>query len=212
MTTNADVLLAAPDERIGAHAKWLGYIKAESARLAKLTDDLLALARMDPQDGRRIHAVLDLGEAVRGTVLAMDAVFHERGVALRREIAQLATLLLDNAQKYAGDRGAVDVRLERRHHAVALAVTNTGAGIAPERLPRIFDRFYRVDPSRTRGSGGYGLGLAIAKAIVDRHTGKISARSTPGGATTFTVELPLASLQRRASAPNDSNYYCFPLA
>lgn len=73
-----------------------------------------------------------------------------------------------------------------------LSVANTGEGIAAELLPKIFDRFYRVDSPRAREAGGYGLGLAIAKAIVDRHKGRIAAHSVPGTSTTFTVEIPLA--------------------
>ncbi|WP_442951616.1 sensor histidine kinase [Paenibacillus sp. GYB003] len=80
--------------------------------------------------------------------------------------------------------------LKRQHHEIALSVANTGEGIGAEHLDKIFDRFYRTDPSRSRKHGGYGLGLAIAKAIVERHQGKISAKSVPNGVTTFTVQLP----------------------
>jgi signal transduction histidine kinase len=114
----------------------------------------------------------------------------------RGQLTQLVLILLDNALKYADERGSVDIGLERRHHAAHLAVANTGEGIAAEHLPRIFDRFYRVDPSRTREPGGYGLGLAIAKAIVDRHKGRISVHSVPGKTTTFTVELSLSPAGR----------------
>lgn len=204
ITTNVDVLLANAGGRIGEHAKWLGYIKAESERLAKLTDELLYLTRMDRTDAKQVHAALDASGTVQSAVLTMEAVFFEKGIALRHEIepglrvagdrdeiTQLAMILLDNALKYAGDGGAVEVRMERRRHAAHLSVTNTGEGIAAEHLPRIFDRFYRADPSRARGAGGCGLGLAIAKAIVDRHRGRIAAHSVPGASTTFSVEIPL---------------------
>ena len=86
INTNVDVLLANADEPIGAHAKWLGYIKAESGRLAKLTDDLLSLTRMDRGDDRRFREKLDLGDTVTNVVLTMEAVFFEKGIALRHAV------------------------------------------------------------------------------------------------------------------------------
>ena len=99
-------------------------------------------------------------------------------------------ILLDNAVKYAGVRGRVTLHLSRQAEKVRLSVNNTGAPIPPEHLPRLFERFYRADASRERAKGGYGLGLAIAKSIVDAHSGKISVTSTPQAGTTFTVVLP----------------------
>ncbi|MNW64555.1 Sensor protein SrrB [compost metagenome] len=85
--------------------------------------------------------------------------------------------------------------LKRQHGEVLLSVANTGEGIEPEHLERIFDRFYRTDPSRARKLGGYGLGLAIAKSIIEQqHKGKIYAKSTPGEWTTFNVHLPAAAV------------------
>jgi signal transduction histidine kinase len=99
-------------------------------------------------------------------------------------------ILLDNALKYTNKKGNVTIALKKLNNNNVLSVTNTGEGIPEDQLEKIFDRFYRVDKSRARKSGGYGLGLAIAKAIVEQHAGKIYAKSVLNESTTFTVELP----------------------
>ena len=98
-------------------------------------------------------------------------------------------ILLDNAIKYAGSCGSIAIALKKQHQDVVLTVANTGEGIAPEHLHRIFDRFYRTDTSRSRAQGGHGLGLAIAKSIVEQHGGKLYAKSEPGEWTTFYLHL-----------------------
>jgi signal transduction histidine kinase len=107
-------------------------------------------------------------------------------------VQQLLLILLDNAVKHtpAGGRVSVDVRPQDGHAVVEVA--DTGVGIAPEHLPRVFERFYRADASRGRAEGGTGLGLAIAKSLVDAHGGHLSLASTPGVGTRAIVRLPLA--------------------
>jgi signal transduction histidine kinase len=106
------------------------------------------------------------------------------------QISQVAMILLDNAVKYTPSGGSLNVSLKKQGHHAVLSVSNSGEGIAAEHLDKIFDRFYRTDKSHSRKNGGYGLGLAIAKAIVEQHGGKISAESVPDEITTFKVELP----------------------
>jgi len=106
------------------------------------------------------------------------------------QLKQLAAILLDNACKYAGEGGKVNVKLEKNQDKALLTVYNTGSPIPQEQLPRIFERFYRADSSRVRDKGGYGLGLAIAQSIAEGHKGKITAESAAGRGTTFTVILP----------------------
>jgi signal transduction histidine kinase len=98
--------------------------------------------------------------------------------------------LLDNAIKYTPEGGKVEVRLEPKDQRAVVTVSDTGIGIAAEHLPRVFDRFYRVDKARTRDEGGTGLGLSIAKTIVAAHGGQIGLASIPGQGTTCTVKLP----------------------
>ncbi|CAM3374717.1 MULTISPECIES: sensor histidine kinase [Saccharibacillus] len=203
INTNADVLLANRDESIRSQEKWLLYIKSETERMAKLTGDLLYLTEMDDSRTGMVQSRFDLSDAVENVMLTMEAVIFEKDLSLdydiepdlaivgsREQIVQVTMILLDNAIKYADPRGAVTLSLKRGQGEIALAIRNTGAGIPAEQLPRVFDRFYRTDQSRTRSQGGHGLGLAIAKSIVDQHKGRISAASTPGEQTTFTVELP----------------------
>jgi signal transduction histidine kinase len=111
-----------------------------------------------------------------------------RGDGLR--LRQVFYNVLDNALKYTPPGGTVTVRSGRRGRAAVVQVTDTGAGIPPEHLPRVFDRFYRVDRARTREQGGTGLGLSIAKSIVAAHGGRIELDSAPGRGTTCTVTLP----------------------
>lgn len=204
--TNADVLLANSDDTIAAQAKWLHHIKSETERMKTLTNDLLYLTEMDDMREETLHVPFDVSEAVLGVILTMEAVIFEKDISLdydiepgltalgsSEQIKQVCMILLDNAIKYTNPKGAIAVTLKRQHGHVALAVTNTGEGITPDHLDKIFDRFYRADASRSRRQGGYGLGLAIAKSIVERHKGRIAAKSAPGKETTFTVQLPGAA-------------------
>lgn len=206
INTNVDVLLSYGDDTINNQSKWLGYIKSESERMTKLTNDLLYLTQMDYTDMIMISSEFSLSEAVENVILTMEAVIFENNISLNYEIEpnlvirgnneqlkQVVMILLDNALKYTNAKGLVDITLKKRNNDVVLSVTNTGEGIPEEHLERIFDRFYRTDKSRARTCGGYGLGLAIAKAIIDQQKGRIYAKSIINEYTTFFVELPLVS-------------------
>ncbi|MEK3884350.1 HAMP domain-containing sensor histidine kinase [Paenibacillus sp. PL2-23] len=200
--TNADVLLANREDTIANQAKWLHVIKQETNRMAKLTGDLLYLTEMEHTRSAVLYAEFDLSDAVETIMLTMEAVIYEKELRLSYDIEpgltahgsseqmmQVIMILLDNAIKYTEPHGSIEIALKKQQHDVVLTVANTGDGIAPEHLHRIFDRFYRTDPSRSRGQGGHGLGLAIAKSIVEQHGGKLYARSEPGKLTTFYLHL-----------------------
>ncbi|RKN75864.1 sensor histidine kinase [Paenibacillus ginsengarvi] len=202
INTNADVLLANEDSTIREQVKWLHHIKKETERMKTLTNELLYLTEMDDARARTMHIPFDISEAVESVILTMEAVIFEKDLALNYDIEpsltvtgsseqlkQVAMILLDNAIKYAGPKGSIGLELKRHQGHVLLAVTNTGPGIPPEHLDKIFDRFYRADPSRSRQNGGYGLGLAIAKSIIEQHRGKIYAKSVPNDHTAFYVQL-----------------------
>lgn len=202
INTNADVLLANGEDTINEQAKWLHHIKSETERMKTLTNDLLYLTEMDDARSRMIHVPFNLSEAVESVILTMEAVIFERDLSLDYDIEpgltvngnseqmkQVAMILLDNAVKYANAKGSIHLSLKKQQGHILLSVSNTGPGIPAEHLGRIFDRFYRADPSRSRQNGGYGLGLAIAKSIVEQHRGKIYARSVPNEKTTFYVQL-----------------------
>jgi heavy metal sensor kinase len=183
----------------------LGSILEECERLTKLTDQLLALAREDAGGPPLTGDVVDLAALVGRTVETMRPLAEARGQRLQAAIPgpawvrgdavrlrQVFYNALDNAIKYTPEGGAVEVRVEARAGEAVVTVTDTGEGILPEHLPRVFERFYRVDKARTREMGGTGLGLSIARSIVTAHGGRIELTSTPGRGTTGTVTLPLA--------------------
>lgn len=203
--TNADVMLASKEETIASQMKWLQYIKSETERMSKLTSDLLYLTRMEDAAGDTVIAAsFPASDAAENVILTMEAIIFEKRISLDYEIEpnvvvrgnaeqfkQVVMILLDNAVKYTNPQGSIRIKLQKQHQDMVLSIANTGEGIAPEHWDRIFDRFYRTDPSRARAHGGYGLGLAIAKAIVEQHKGKISAKSVRNEWTTFYVHVPL---------------------
>lgn len=204
INTNADVLLSNSDDTIHNQAKWLHRIQSETERMKTLTNDLLYLTEMDDSRASMLYANFNVSESVESVILTMEAVMFEKDIALSYEIEpelmargnseqlkQVVMILLDNGIKYTNPKGTITLKLKKQHNDLLLKVTNTGEGIPPEHLDRIFDRFYRVDSSRSRKQGGYGLGLAIAKSIVEQHKGKIYAKSMPKETTSFYVQLPL---------------------
>lgn len=203
ISTNADALLANPEDTIKNQSKWLYYIKSETERMTKLTNDLLYLAQMDYSEAKTIFADFNLSKLVENAILTMEAVFFENSISLsydiepdlmiygnQEQIQQAIMILLDNAIKYTNPCGNVSVSLKKQQNNVLFSVTNTGKGIPSENIDRVFDRFYRIDESRARKGGGYGLGLAIAKTIVEQHRGKISVKSIPDESTTFYIKMP----------------------
>ena len=110
----------------------------------------------------------------------------------RERVHQVLFNLVDNAVRFTPEGGHVTVSARRRNGSVEVAVSDTGAGIPSEHLPRLFERFYRADPARARGDGGTGIGLAIARSVVEAHGGQIKAESEPGHGSVFTFDLPAA--------------------
>lgn len=203
INTNADVLLSNSEDKISDQSKWLHYIKSEVDRMTNLINDLLYLTQMDYSEIKMIFTDFNLSEAVENVILTMEAIIFENNISLTydiepnlmihgnsEQIKQVVIILLDNALKYTNKNGTVNITLKKYHNSIILSLTNTGEGIPEDQINKIFDRFYRIDKSRARKTGGYGLGLAIAKAIVDQHGGKIYAKSILNESTTFSVELP----------------------
>ncbi|MBR0365405.1 MAG: HAMP domain-containing histidine kinase [Clostridia bacterium] len=195
---NTDVLLSKKNSTIGEEYKWLEYIKAEADRMTVLTDDLLMLARSDADDGEKIYPEISFSDIVENVLLENEAVAFENGVELQSDICegiimtappeglkQLVLILIDNAVKYTPKDGKIIVKLARDGGRIVFDVENDGE-ISKEDLPHIFERFYRADKSRSRESGGYGLGLAIAESLTRGMGGRITARSE-NGRTGFTV-------------------------
>jgi two-component system, OmpR family, sensor kinase len=172
-------------------------------RMRNLTESLLELARLDAGAAKVDHESFDLSEIAAECLQLLSPLAAERGIEVISDlpptrcagdpdrIRQVATNLLSNAIQFNRDKGTVRVRAHALNGTAILTVTDTGQGIPAEDLPHIFERFYRVDKSRSRIQGRTGLGLAISKAIVDAHGGTIDVSSEPGAGSTFTVKLPL---------------------
>lgn len=200
---NTGIVLAHPSDTVSAQSKWLEYTQEEARQMKGLVEDLLFLAKSDAARQEFQTAQVDLSELVQGCLLPFEPVAFEAGVRLdaqvdpgliptgdEAQLRRLVRILLDNGVKYAGAEGAVSLTLTRQQDKLRLTVRNTGAPIPPEHLPHLFERFYRADAARNRAQGGYGLGLAIAKAIVEHHRGRISVSSAVESGTVFTVLLP----------------------
>ena len=200
---NTGIVLAHPEDPVSAQSKWLEYTQEEARQMKGLVEDLLFLAKSDDARLESRPIPLDMSELVQGCLLPFEPVAFEAGVQLESQVEpgltltgdagqlrRLVRILLDNAVKYAGSGGTVELALARQQDRLRLAVRNTGQPIPPEHLPHLFERFYRADAARDRNQGGYGLGLAIAKAITEHHRGKISVSSSVGTGTIFTVLLP----------------------
>jgi two-component system OmpR family sensor kinase len=174
-----------------------------------LVEDLLLLARLDqgrPLERRRV----DFAALVADAVEDARAADPERRLELSSEhplvlagdelrLRQVVGNLIDNARTHTPPGSPVSVRLTGSNGTAVLEVVDHGPGISPEQADRIFERFYRGDPSRSRSSGGSGLGLSIASAIVQAHGGDIAVKSTPGEGATFVVTLPVDQDSGRGS-------------
>ena len=178
-------------------------IGSEAERLSRITEDLLRLTRLDsnqvdPPEVVEVAPVLEqvmrmmsLLAQEKGTELTCQTGGDCRVLATKGEVHQVIYNLTDNAVKYSGSHGSVRVELRRDGNDVVLTVADNGPGIPEEDLPRVFERFYRVDKARSRQTGGSGLGLAIVRAIINRNRGEIQVDSCPGKGTAFTVTFPM---------------------
>lgn len=202
---NLSILKSHPTATIHEEALWIQNTETEAKRMQELTERLLFLAKADAKNMPPRSEVLSLSTLVESTALPFTALAFERKLSLALDIApalsvsgdsqtlaQLLAILLDNALKYAAPGTEVTVRLCRQKKHALLSVHNNGELIPVDALPRLFDRFFRVDKSRARAAGGYGLGLSIAKTIANAHGGDIRAESTAEHGTVFTVTLPLS--------------------
>jgi heavy metal sensor kinase len=206
--TEAEACLIAP-RSLDDYEETLRSIVEEAERLSRLADRLLALSSEDSRASLpRRWTRLD--EAVQEAVDHAAPAADRAGIAIRIDglprvevqgdrdlLRQVFDNLLDNAIKYTPAGGVVTVRGRRDGDRAIVEIDDTGVGIPADAIPRIFDRFYRADPSRNRRTGGTGLGLSIAKAVVERHGGAVEATSEPGRGSTFRVLLPASPTSAR---------------
>jgi two-component system, OmpR family, phosphate regulon sensor histidine kinase PhoR len=207
---------AAEDETV--RDKFLGIMNSESQRMVRLIDDLLSLSRIEldkyvrPATPLKLRAVI---EDVQGSLLmrlkddgralAIDVPANLPDVvADRDQIIQVLHNLVSNAIKYGRSGTAIVVTAQRKDaDMISLSVADEGDGIAPEFVPRLTERFFRVDTARSREMGGTGLGLAIVKHIVERHRGTLAIESQPGKGTTVQFSLPVASVESVSAAAHN---------
>ena len=179
-------------------------LEREAARLSRIVSDLLDLSRLESgsvmEETVALEAIVrDEGErfegpaAEAGVGLSIDASSVPRVRGSARDLALLVRNLVDNAIRYTGPGGEVHVELTSGDGEVVLAVVDTGLGIPSRDLPRIFERFYRVDRARSRETGGTGLGLSIVKHVAENHGGRVEVTSELGQGTRFEVRLPASA-------------------
>ena len=182
--------------------KWLASARTQIVRLDKLIKDLVELARTEETVREDGAAWFSVSEVAQASADAFQPLAEAEGKRLAADIAggmvlkgvqdnffRLFAILLDNAVKYCDPGGTIRLSVSRRGRNVCIAVSNPCAGLDASQLPRYFDRFYRADLSRSRSTGGYGIGLSTAKAIVTRHRGRITNRYE-NGVVTFTAAIP----------------------
>ncbi len=209
---DASIALEHPERTVESQRQWIEGIQIEGQRMQGLVEDMLTLAKHDTAEvdaqatmGKQ-QEKLDLAGMAQRAVLQFEAVAFERGVEInvaenssapvfidgvQGDIERVLGILIDNACKYAEADGRVVVGTKREGKHAVVQVTNTGTPIPSSDLPHIFDRFWRADEARTSEAGGYGLGLSIARSIVEEHGGTLSAQSSAERGTTFTAKFPI---------------------
>lgn len=197
---DADVL-----EMEFGESEWLADIQKQTSRLAALTNDLVYLSRMEEAEDSMPMIEFPVSDIISETAASFQTLAQTQGKVFQckiqpmlsltgneKAILQLAGILLDNALKYSPDNGMVSLVLEKQNKSIQLSVFNeTRNAILKEALEQLFERFYRIDASRNSQTGGYGIGLSVAKAIVTAHNGRIQAKSDDGHSLQITVTFPV---------------------
>lgn len=204
-----DTLLGPARNDEAARTRFLGIMQTQATRMARLIDDLLSLSRIELSAHVQPQTPVDLGKIVRQVADGLESLAKERSVAVtidapsaavtvagdRDELFRLFENLIENALKYGASGGKVQVAFAAAsgndgQPEIRVAVRDFGPGISPEHLPRLTERFYRVDVGESRAQGGTGLGLSLVKHILNRHRGRLLIESVPGQGATFTACLP----------------------
>lgn len=199
--TNLEIVRDNPEETVRSQEHWLGNIYEETICMTKLVESLLFLARADSHQQLLNKDTFLLNQAVITAVELFRPLAAIQGISLiskinteisfygdEAKLRQVVSILLDNALRHTPTAGKITISLETSQQGILLSVSDTGEGIPPEHVEKIFERFYQSDSSRSQG--GTGLGLSIAKWIIESHSGTIVATSTLGEGSMFTIFLP----------------------
>jgi len=209
-----ETLQGAAKDDPAAGERFLGMIAKQTVRMTRLVNDLLSLSRIEADENILPTTEEDVGAIVSEVLASMQPLAEARGAQIvadlsgdrlmvrgsRDELNQVFVNLIENAIKYARDSGPIRIAVSKRGESAAITVSDKGPGIDPEHVPRLTERFFRVDPADSRARGGTGLGLAIVKHIVNRHRGTLEISSIPGNGSDFIVCLPLAMSPRNDSS------------
>jgi two-component system phosphate regulon sensor histidine kinase PhoR len=214
-----DTLLGSAREDAQARARFLAIMKAQANRMARLIDDLLSLSRVELIEHVHPETPVDLVPIVRQVVDGLQMLATDRNVEIkialpeqpalvpgdRDELTRVFENLIENALKYGASGKRVDVSFSAGaspggEAETLVTVRDYGPGIAQEHIPRLTERFYRVDVTQSRAEGGTGLGLSLVKHILNRHRGRLAIESEAGKGATFTVRLPLVHTASTAAA------------
>ena len=201
--TNLSLILSNKNDTINNQIKWINYINDQTNRMSTLINEMLTLSKLDIDENKIILEKINISNIIESMLLMFDAIIYENNITLetniskdlfingnKENIKKLFSILMDNAIKYTNKNGKINVYLYSKKNKIILIVENTGYDIPKESIDKIFERFYRVDDSRHIETGGYGIGLSIANAIVKQHSGNIFANSELNKTTSFIVELP----------------------
>ena len=186
-----------------AQTKFLGLMRSQADRMKRLIDDLLSLSRIEMNEHVRPNSEVDLAQVANHVRDVLCGMAKDLGCELRvtasgplivlgsrDELVQVVQNLAENALKYASSGKLVEIEVKRDAASIELSVRDHGPGIAAEHIPRLTERFYRVNVQESRSRGGTGLGLAIVKHIVNRHRGRLAISSEIGRGSTFTIRVP----------------------
>ncbi|PKM62413.1 MAG: hypothetical protein CVU97_05420 [Firmicutes bacterium HGW-Firmicutes-21] len=210
ISANTDILMANRDSHINEQMKWLEYIKTEAGRMTELVNNMLFLAKTDENKLVQAKSVINLSDIVNSCILPFESISYENNKNLsinitpniyiksnENAIKQLINIIVDNAFKYSDEHGRINVSVLEVQDNAVITVWNSGRPIPPDQLPHVFERFYRVDKSRSRTEGGYGLGLSIAKSIIESLNAKINVRSSEESGTAFTCTFKVYKEHQR---------------
>ena len=199
--TNLEILKVNKCESVESQGKWIEYITFQTERMSKLVNDLLYLAKADNNEVLGEKSEFNISDVIMNELLSFEAIIYENNLSLdydiqedikffgnREGINQVVGILVDNAIKHSYKNKEITVKLSENKGIITLSVTNYGEVIPEEDLDKIFGRFYRVDKSRSREKGGHGLGLSIAKTIVEKEKGSIKVVSE-NNITSFIVSI-----------------------
>lgn len=198
--TNLEIVLDNPNKTVESQLKWLKNIEIEHTRMTKLVEDLLTLSRADTGEQSLFTSTFLIDEAAQVAINTFQSVCQQKEIELahnietnilfsgdEKRISQLIIILLDNAVQYTQPKGKIYFELHKKENAIEFSVQDTGVGISKEDTAKIFERFYRVNNTRQQNPDGSGLGLSIARWIVEQHKGRIYVDSKLGEGTIFSV-------------------------